>query len=447
MTSTPRIHAQAGPAQRSLPRRPGAATILGVALLTLSVAVYGVAWMFVLHQPFHIAEPRPHSFDLRVYRAAARAVLHGRHLYQLRLYGGLGFTYPPIAALLFIPNLWLPEPLDVAVIATLNIAMLLAIVALTPRLAPDPRRRARRAAPWRWATVAVVTALALWLEPVSMAVGYGQIDLLVTLLVVWDLARPRDARGRGVGVGIAAGLKLTPLIFIPYLLLARDRRAAITATLAFGATIVVGFLVLPADSVRFWGTTFLRSSRAGDVAAPINQSLFGLIARALHTVHVGPVATAAVAVAGLSAVIAAARATRRGDEGVGFAVCAFASLLVSPISWTHHWVIAVPAAGVLGAWAWRRRQWWPRLTLAALGLLGLAAAAYLPEMASRARGTGPGPYGVWFDPYVILGSVAVVAAIVASERGRAAARVAEPRAAAPEDPVSPPRSAVATYRR
>jgi alpha-1,2-mannosyltransferase len=60
-----------------------------------------------------------------------------------------------------------------------------------------------------------------------------------------------------------------------------------------------------------------------------------------------------VAVAGLSL---AAAASRRGDEALGFGLCAVTGLLISPISWIHHWVIVIPAllaAGLTAARAYR----------------------------------------------------------------------------------------------
>jgi alpha-1,2-mannosyltransferase len=417
------------------------------AMLASSVAIYAVLWGVVLHEPFHVAEPHLRSFDLDVYRTAAAAMLHGRRLYAIRLYRRMRFTYPPFTALLLVPNRWLGPAIDHALIAAVNIAMLFAIIGLSLRLTPRPSRRATSAgaigprgigapgngprgigAPGNgprgigargtttagWTAAALLTGLVLWSEPVIAAVGYGQIDLAVTLALVWDLARPRHARGRGLGVGLAAGLKLTPLLFIPFLLLAGRRRAGLTAAVTFLATVAVGFLVLPADSVQFWGGAVFESSRAGDVAAPINQSLLAMFARAAHTTDVSPAWTALIAALGVAGLLVAVRAARRGDEGVGFAVCALTSLLVSPISWDHHWVLAIPAIVALLAWARRRRL---RSVAVVVGALAATGFMYMPELVPARYGLHLGLVRqILISPYVILGFVVVCVVAVAGER-------------------------------
>ena len=98
-----------------------------------------------------------------------------------------------------------------------------------------------------------VSALALLTEPVQQTLALGQVNLLLMLLVVADLLTPDALRGRtrwwhGIGIGLAAGVKLTPLIFIPYLLLVRRYRQAATAAGVFAATVALGYAVLPRDS-------------------------------------------------------------------------------------------------------------------------------------------------------------------------------------------------------
>ncbi len=320
----------------------------------------------------HIALPPAHPlhsfrfFDLKVYRRAATLVARGGPLYAARLSHGLGFTYPPFAVLLFMALRLLSLHGDETAVTLLNITLVVAVAQLALRL-PRPGSAARAASPSqeaarrRAAAGWLAAAAALWAEPVSTAIGYGQIDVLVAVLVVADLAltgsrqnHQRDAAGRfgGVGIGLAAALKLTPLIFIPYLALTGRGRMAVRATATFAASILVGLAVLPGDSWSYWlERRFMDVTRvtgrhhlAGSGAA--NQSLHGALLRFFpQAAHQGELWLAGCLLVGAAGLLLAARACRRGDEAWGFMLTAVTGLLISPVSWTHHWTIAV--AGVI----------------------------------------------------------------------------------------------------
>ncbi|MGA4841174.1 glycosyltransferase 87 family protein [Streptomyces sp. G45] len=274
--------------------------------------------------------------DAVVYRAEGAAVVEGRDLYGFTVTAwDLPATYPPFAALLFVPAAWLPLPALKAAFLVGNVLLLAALVRLSFRLAGRAPRTG---------AVLTVTALALWLEPVFQTVLFGQVNLALACLVLWDLTRPRGAPWTGVALGVAAGIKLTPALFVVHLVLTRRHREAATAGAAFAATVLVGLLALPAASVDFWTRRLYDTERVGKAWIVDNQSLQGLVARAAHLAEPGAawaVPAAGVAVLGLWG---AARAGERGVLGV-----AFTALLVSPISWSHHWVWCVPLLVVLGA--------------------------------------------------------------------------------------------------
>ena len=185
--------------------------------------------------------------------------------------------------------------------------------------------------------------------------------------LVW-IERGRHPRLGGALIGVAAGIKLTPALFAVYLLATRRYRAAATAAAAFGATVAIAFALAPGDAARYWDLSFLDPAHVGRIQNVANQSLLGALARVLGTLSVGPVWLPAAAAVGGAGVALAARAGRAGQAAQAFALCAVTSLLISPISWSHHWVLAVPALLVAVVAAARR---WPSRTAVA----GLAAVA------------------------------------------------------------------------
>ncbi|WP_435865702.1 glycosyltransferase 87 family protein [Streptomyces xanthochromogenes] len=275
--------------------------------------------------------------DALVYRAEGAAVANGTSLYGFTVTSWrLPATYPPFAALVFVPSALVPLPVLKAAFGVGNAVLLAVLVLLSCRFAgARPRRHHALAA----------VALGLWIEPVFQTLLFGQVNLALACLVLWDLSRPAGALGKGFGVGIAAGIKITPLFFVLCLLVRGRRGEAVTALAGFGTTVLVGALVLPGASVEFFTRRLFETGRVGKAWIVDNQSLQGLVARLLHTAEPGAVwAVAAVAVGA-----AGLWTARRADERWALLVTAFTALLISPISWSHHWVWCVPLIAVLWA--------------------------------------------------------------------------------------------------
>jgi alpha-1,2-mannosyltransferase len=317
------------------------------------------------------ARSQANFVDLHVYRMGGAAVLHGRDLYQLR-FAWLSFTYPPFAAVVFTALAAVPWGVAAAVLTGAGAVALPVALYMALRL-PRPRREPA-ALVWPLALAAAVVAI--WLEPVRTALGYGQVDILVALAVLYDLTRPDTSRHKGAAIGLAAGLKLTPAIFVVYLLITRRYRAAATATAVFAGTVAVGFAVLPASSVWYWAGRFANPGRVSQIQDPENQSLLGALARTMHTADVLPVGLPLAAVVAVAGLALAAAAARRGDEALGFSLCAITGLLVSPISWTHHWVIAIPALPVAGLAVYRAYRA-GNMAAAGLGHAGIIGVAVI----------------------------------------------------------------------
>lgn len=284
-------------------------------------------------------------FDLTAYQVGGQRVLGGVSLYDSPLLGAtrgvFEFVYPPFAALLFVPLAPLHGAVFVAVAVLVGVGLLVGVVWLS--LIGLGLIESGRPGRVPVSLGLGSTGLLLWCEPILETVAFGQINLLVLVLVLADALRPDSARSKGALIGLAAGIKLTPLFFVLYLLVTRRFRAAAVAGAAFLATVLVGAVVLPGDSRTFWAGAFADPSRVGVPRHPGNQSLRGLIARAWGSGTGEQLlwCASAVMVAVVGLWLAARLATRR-QELPAAVVCGVTATAVSPFSWAHHWVWFAP---------------------------------------------------------------------------------------------------------
>ncbi len=316
--------------------------------------------------------------DLDVYRLGSRALLNGDALYgtlPLTQDGqSLLFTYPPFAAILLAPFAMVPSWLATVGMTVLTLGVL-AIVLVTVLRSLGTRVP--------WGRVAGLLLLAELLEPVQRTVYAGQIDLLLMALVVLDVLVESPRWPRGLLVGIAVAVKLTPAVFLLYFLLRRDTRAALTAGVSFVAATAFGFLVAGADSVRYWTDAVWNSGRVGEPTYAGDQSLLGLVTRLEVPARTAVWLALVAAVVALTA-LGMRRALAEGNGALALGLNAVCGLLISPISWTHHWVWAVVILLGWGELARRTRRrtaivvagaglvifvaapqwWWPRGDLA-----------------------------------------------------------------------------------
>jgi alpha-1,2-mannosyltransferase len=282
--------------------------------------------------------------DLRVFRAGAEAYLHGVPLYDAPLDVGGGrempFTYPPIAAILFIPLTWMSVGAAGVVWTLLCYAALTGVLYTVARWAGRPRR----AAGW----IALLgMCLATALTPVWTALNLGQIGIFLMLLVVVDLLAPGSRRPRGLLVGVAAAIKLTPAGFLLLPLLRKDWATAVwIAVGALGLT-ALGALLAWSDSVVYWSTLGQASDRVVVFSGAANISFAGIVPRVAHGTLGAALLIVCDAIAIILAIIAMRRQLSTGDVATALMVNAIVLLLVSPVSWDHHWVWAAPIIALL----------------------------------------------------------------------------------------------------
>ena len=297
-----------------------------------------------------------HLADYEVYRGAVRSWLAGNGLYDTVYPTGetgpmLPFTYPPFAALVMAPIGVIPATAAAWIWVLLSLALCPVLAVLLLRQAPGAGRTLR---PTSLVAGGLVALGLLLSEPVTHNLFVGQLSVFVVFLAFVDAGGYLPARWRGFGVGIAGAIKLIPLVFIGYYLVTRQWRAAVQAAAGFLAATLLGFLVLPAESVRYWTVLVFDTSRVGDIWLSRNKSLLGLLTRW----GLGDARWLWLLLAAAVAAAALWRARQhhlRGEEVAAALVVGSLSIVLTPISWPHHqiWVPLVALYLIL------LRRWWP----------------------------------------------------------------------------------------
>jgi alpha-1,2-mannosyltransferase len=350
------VKSVAGTAPRTA-RAPGARLVWAGAIAFAAVIA---SWVI-----FQVVNGALNEVDLTVYRDGGLIVRHVRPYYDPSAYaplydwGGysalaLKFTYTPFAALTFAAVSFLPWAVTWVSSVAVNMAALMAALWFTFGGLGYRDRRVRLGA------TLLAAAVTFWLQPVIRTIYLGQINLILMAAIMGDLCQPDlTASGRrrwwkGAVTGVAAGIKLVPLIFVPYLLITRRFREAVATLCGFAATVALGFAVLPHDSSRWWlhGMFLADGNRAGFMGWAGNQSLRAIITRFAGSVAAGQAPwIAAAAVALILGLTAAYLLDRAGYRVPALLATALTGLLVSPISWDHHWVWIALAVAVTAHYA------------------------------------------------------------------------------------------------
>jgi alpha-1,2-mannosyltransferase len=301
-----------------------------------------------------VVGPSAYGIDYDVYRAAGLAVIHRESLFGpwvgAHMAHPLPFTYPPAAAALAVPFALVGKLPGYVLWNLLSVLALVFVVRECTR--PLARRFARPGL-----VVVAGLAVALALAPVQDEIGFGQVGIVLMAMCLFDCERETTPWPRGSLVGVATAIKLLPGVFIPYLWLSGRRRAAATSVVTFAIVTAFGAVVKPRDSWTFWTSRWFDNGRVGDNKYFSNQSINGMLQRALGSGGITRVLWVVASVTVLVyALRLAASASRNGNELLGVALTATAGILVSPVSWIHHLVWAVPVlAVVLGDATDRRR--------------------------------------------------------------------------------------------
>ena len=337
-------------------------------------------------------------------------LLGGAHAFHSDLYRvlyqptHLGFTYPPFAALLFAPFSLLPLLLNQFVFSGLSLVALFGVIAISVHV--TCRDLGRRAIVW-WALL-LVTPVGL-LDPIRETLLLGQVNILLAVAVIADVTLVREGR-RGYLVGLAAAIKLTPLILIPYLLFTRQRGSWIRALGTFVGAGALTALVAPDASRTYWFHDVWKPNGAGWLPWVGNQGVVGVAERFLHH-QISSTATFILIaeVTGVGLWIAV-RAYRVSSPLLGFLVIEATESIASPVSWAHHfiWVVLLIAWLALAPDRPVHGEWWAALVAAVFW----AAPIWWVPHGSAVRYAGHGWLILLADSFFIVLCAVLVAAVV-----------------------------------
>ena len=346
-----------------------------------AAAFIGVTVLALVHQ----------QVDLSTYLLGG-AHAAGDDLFSVTLAkDGLGFTYPPFSALLFSPFAHIPVRVAEVVFSWANLAAVCALVAACLRAVCD--QLDRRTIMW-WALVLLVPVVMF--DPVRQTFLLGQVNIVLALIVVADMTLDLPIP-RGILVGLAAAIKLTPLILVPYLFLTRQGRAGVRAIASFAVAALLALAVNASTSLAYW-THYIRDpQRAGMLSWIGNQGVLGALERMVgHTVTT-PTTFVIVLSVGTVGLVVAAGAYRRSSPVLGFLVVEATESLANPVSWSHHfiwvvllvaWLALAPDRPRYGEWCalavsvlfWAAPVWWvphgPAVAFAGRGWLIPLSDAY-----------------------------------------------------------------------
>lgn len=323
--------------------RPG----LRVPVRLLRLAPYLLAVSVLVRMAWMLCTPNGMNLvDLHVYVDGSAALADG-HLYDYTYSDltpdfPLPFTYPPFAALVFFPLHFLPFPVVGVLWQLATIGALYLVVRMCIELLVGARTTWTVGLDARWTAIAMLwTAVGMWTEPVRTTLDYGQVNVFLVLGAMIAVRSTRWWLAGGL-VGVVAGIKLTPAVTGLYFVLRRRWKDAVAAGVVFGGTVAICYVTVTGAAREYFEHLLGDATRIGPVGSVWNQSLRGALSRiAGHDVGTGWAWLLAVTIAAVLAGLAW-RALGPDDRLGTLVVVQVFGLLLSPISWSHHWVWLIP---------------------------------------------------------------------------------------------------------
>jgi alpha-1,2-mannosyltransferase len=356
------------------------------------------------------------ELDLNTY------LMGGEHAFSTDLYRvvypptHLGFTYPPFATLWFVPFTHLPSRVDQVLFSWLSLAALFALLAVCLRVTCP--RLERRTVVW-WALL-LLTPVGL-LDPTRETLILGQVNILLAAAVTADMTLIRPQR-RGVLVGLAAAIKMTPILLVPYLVLTRQTGAWRRALGTFVAAGAIAAAASPGASWNYWTRDAWGPNRAGWLPWIGNQGAVAVVERLFHhTLSTVALFSLCAGIVGIGLYLAV-KLYQPSLPMLGFLVVEVTEALASPVSWAHHmiWVVPLLAWLVLAVDRPKHGAWWA----VAVSVVFFAAPIWWVPHGPHVKYAGHGWSVLLADSFfIVLVAILVASSVRVAARRRAAGRL------------------------
>lgn len=319
---------------------------LKVASLTLLFTVSIIGYVFYVANASILGLPVVETSDVKIYKNAAEFLVSGKYLYgdEYRYFSGVDLPWrmSPFSALIFAPLIFIPDELIYPVQIVFNIILIVIIIVLILGKVLE------QVSP-KFATVMLVglTFITTAYSPIQNIFITGQVNLFLMFLILVDTiyVKGKHPKIGGFLVGVAAGIKIIPLIFIVYYFLTKQYRSVVNALTGFVLTILIGFIVSAENSLEYW-FNLLFIKQTGELEAVFhNQSINGIILKTDSIPEELKQITWLI-IAGIVGTIMIAFSAylyKYGRTLEPVILVGFASLLCSPLSWIHHGVWVLPA--------------------------------------------------------------------------------------------------------
>ena len=321
-----------------------------IRLVVIAVAWLAAAVNLVRGFRFALAAPDRGQGDLHVYLEATRWLRAGSPLYDYATSTGLGFTYPPFAALVLAPWGFLSDP-----VAELlwTVGILAGVVCLG--IVVGLRARPDWSPPVRWTVAGIVVAVSTQTVFVQANLATGQISLLLVCLSLVDCSRVFRSPRWGALSGFAAAIKLTPSLIVLLHLIADRRRARWSLGAAVVSTLAAA-VVLPRESLTYWTSALWQTSRVGEVDYLGNLTWVGVVVRAGWDGTTGRVLGLVLGAATALAALWNGRRHWSENPVAAVAIVGCASVVAAPISWPHHavWLVVWAFCLIVSRSVWLR---------------------------------------------------------------------------------------------
>lgn len=367
------------------PALSGVVGVLGLVIATITTAIQ------VMSTDFPI--------DMVIYREGVKAFMEGGEVYSVPMMAGdiaLPFIYPPFGALVMVPLAgdWFSHAMAGDIMIVLS-NLLIGLVVLLLAFALNRQRSNPFVSSDVIAAASLIWGIVLIFEPVRLNNGFAQINIIIMVLVALDLIPRKRLKWLPQGwlIGVAAAIKITPLAMLLYFLVRKEIKPIITAAISAIIATLTAAAVRWDVAWEYFSVKLLSMGTGGDfgvqTAYQSNSSIKGAIER-LYTSQEGMETASTITniiwlcLAIITVVLGGwlmVALMKRGLNIEAWMINAFIMLLISPVSWSHHWVwvaIAIPVL-LYRAITWRHLNWAAGILISILSLWAILVVTVPPK--------------------------------------------------------------------